>query len=114
MNENEFTIPASWRLTPKEFDVLTALVRASPKHLSKNDALDAIYPREADVDPKIIDVFVCKLRAKLATQGLGFVIETRWGKGHAIPPEAIERMREAAASPDGRAIRPPPVTGAAA
>lgn len=107
MNE-AFDFPSSWDLQPRETDVLRVLVEHSPRTLSKSDCINAIYPRERDVDPKIMDVFVCKLRVKLARQGLGFVIETRWGRGHAIPEEALARLREAAMSPDGRALRPPP------
>jgi two-component system cell cycle response regulator CtrA len=48
---------------------------------------------------KIIDVFICKLRKKLALAGAGDVIGTVWGRGYVVREQA--------------AADPMPVTGAA-
>jgi two-component system cell cycle response regulator CtrA len=40
---------------------------------------------------KIIDVFICKLRKKLAQAGAGNLIGTVWGRGYMIREPGIER-----------------------
>ncbi len=41
--------------------------------------------------PKIIDVFICKLRKKLAVAGAENLIGTVWGRGYMIrEPTAVE------------------------
>lgn len=105
---SELVFPRSWDLSPKESDFLSALLRASPKNLSPDALLDALYARNREPDPSIVKVMACKVRIKLAARGLGFVIETAWGRGYSIPAEAKERLLEAAISSDGRATRPPP------
>lgn len=48
--------------------------------LTKDQLFRALYPIPGDeTNPKIIDVFVCKLRAK------GLEIETTWGVGYSLP-----------------------------
>lgn len=39
-----------------------------------------------EAEPKIVDVFVCKMRKKLAP--FGITIETHWGAGWSMPAEA--------------------------
>jgi two-component system cell cycle response regulator CtrA len=39
---------------------------------------------------KIIDVFVCKLRKKLAQAGAGHLIGTVWGRGYMIREPSVE------------------------
>ncbi len=73
-------------LTPQEYKILVALVRALGRTLSKENLMDALYVDGIDDMPEVktIDVFVCKLRKKLnlAQDGLGQIIETVWGKGY--------------------------------
>jgi hypothetical protein len=66
-------------LTRQEFTLFEALWSARPRTLSKEKLLDAIYgllPPGDEPEIKIIDVFVCKIRKKVAP--LGFAIETVW------------------------------------
>ena len=50
--------------------------------LSKDAFLNHLYRGIDDPEPKIIDVFMCKLRRKLADAGAtGVVIDTIWGQG---------------------------------
>lgn len=73
-------------LTKKEYDLLETIMRRKGMTLSKEQLLTALYAGGPDDEPdmKIIDVFVCKLRAKLANAGAGGMIETIWGRGYLI------------------------------
>jgi two-component system cell cycle response regulator CtrA len=63
--------------------------------------LSVVYAERYGLDEpdiKIIDVFVCKLRKKLAPHGIK--IETCWGRGYSLPLESklvVRRMNEEAA-----------------
>ena len=73
------------RLTIKESAILELLILRRNAPVSKETFLSHLY---ADVDrepePQIIDVFVCKLRKKLADAGAPDVIETAWGRGYMV------------------------------
>lgn len=79
--------------------VVLATIQASPDGASKNRIFNAVYALRGDREQpeiKIIDIFVCKLRKKLAAHGIG--IETVWGWGYRMSRESRERlqaMREA-------------------
>ncbi len=66
--------------------------------LTKEMFLTHLYGGRDEPELKIIDVFVCKLRKKLATAGDGAAtcIETVWGRGYALrdpeQPEATVRV----------------------
>lgn len=81
-SNKEFRIPTSWKLTACEETILrTMLVRDVA---AKQTVYHALYGDRIDggPDPKIIDVWVCKMRPKLKPYGL--VIETVWGRGHRL------------------------------
>lgn len=54
------------------------------KMVAKESIYVALYGgRQGDIaEPKIIDVFVCKVRKKIAELGWGFKIVTLWGRGY--------------------------------
>ena len=54
--------------------------------LTKEMFLTHLYGGRDEPELKIIDVFVCKLRKKLATAGdnAATCIETVWGRGYAL------------------------------
>lgn len=70
-------------LTEQESD-LFALLWARRSHCVMTDVLmSQLYQlKHSEPDPKIIDVFVCKIRRKLKPTGL--VIQTHWGKGYSV------------------------------
>jgi len=72
------------QLTRQEFGVFEALWTARPRTLSKEQLSAALYSLLPGDEPeiKIIEVFVCKIRKKVAP--LGFEIETVWGRGYRI------------------------------
>jgi two-component system cell cycle response regulator CtrA len=70
-------------LTDKEFDVLKLLWLHRGTALSKQEILTHIYDGKKRPKPRIVDVFVCRLRKKLALAAVGKTyIETIRGEGH--------------------------------
>jgi two-component system cell cycle response regulator CtrA len=70
-------------LTPKEYQLLELLALRKGTTLTKEMFLNHIYGGLDEPEAKIIDVFVCKLRKKLAGHG-AHNIETVWGRGYAL------------------------------
>ncbi len=72
-------------LTTKEYQILELLSLRKGSTLTKEVFLNNLYGGMDEPDAKIIDVFICKLRKKLATASEGFnFIETVWGRGYAL------------------------------
>jgi DNA-binding response OmpR family regulator len=69
-------------LTPKEFDLLTALVQARGLVLSREQLLEKVWGYTFLGDSRTIDVHVRQLRRKL---GVACPIETVWGTGYKVP-----------------------------
>jgi two-component system, cell cycle response regulator CtrA len=72
------------RLTGKEFAILELLVLRKGLTLSKEALLTQLYRGTDEPEMKIIDVFVCKLRKKLALAGAPDLVRTVWGLGYTI------------------------------
>ncbi len=59
--------------------------------------LNHLYGGMDEPDPKIIDVFMCKLRKKLmAATGGGKYIRTEWGRGYVLH-DPVEQARTTSA-----------------
>jgi two-component system, cell cycle response regulator CtrA len=72
-------------LTEKEYQMLELLVLRKGTTLNKEMFLSHLYSGMDEPEAKIIDVFICKLRKKLATASGGKdYIETVWGRGYAM------------------------------
>ncbi|HYZ22462.1 MAG TPA: response regulator transcription factor [Rhodopila sp.] len=71
-------------LTGKEYAILELLVLRKGMVLTKEAFLNHLYGGMDEPEVKIIDVFVCKLRKKLAKAGLDGAIGTIWGRGYMI------------------------------
>ena len=97
------TFPDEWKLTPAEGIVFSLLL--TRETCSKAELLHAYTevkrardPHFVAPEPKIIDVFVCKLRRKL--EPIGLTILTIWGQGYRLPraeAAAVVEKLEAAA-----------------
>ena len=78
-------------LTSKEYGILELLSLRKGTTLTKEMFLNHLYGGMDEPEPKIIDVFICKLRKKIskAAGGDNF-IETVWGRGYVLrdPTEA--------------------------
>ncbi len=76
-------------LTTKEYGILELLTLRKGQTLSKEQFLNHLYGGIDEPELKIIDVFICKLRKKLAAVSDDSYIETVWGRGYVLrDPEA--------------------------
>jgi len=72
-------------LTGKEYQMLELLALRIGSTLTKEMFLNHLYGDMDEPEAKIIDVFICKLRKKLANASGGQdYIETIWGRGYAL------------------------------
>lgn len=78
-------------LTSKEYEILELLALRRGSLLTKETFLNHLYGGMDEPDLKIIDVFVCKLRKKLAkyTNGVNYV-ETVWGRGYILKENRMD------------------------
>src|SRR5579863_549671 len=88
-------------LTGKEYGILELLSLRKGTTLTKEMFLNHLYGGMDEPELKIIDVFVCKLRKKLATATDGDnYIDTVWGRGYVLrdpPADAGAEHRKVAA-----------------
>lgn len=88
------TLPLEWGLTGSEGRVVGVLLE---RELATTDAIMAAIYRNLgkdEADPKIVDVFICKIRKKLRPYGVA--IETVWGRGYGIPAAQRRAINEGA------------------
>jgi two-component system cell cycle response regulator CtrA len=71
-------------LTAKEYAILELLVLRKGTALTKEAFLNQLYGGIDEPRMKVIDVFICKLRKKLAQAGAGDIIGTVWGRGYMV------------------------------
>jgi two-component system cell cycle response regulator CtrA len=81
-------------LTGKEYQMLELLALRKGTTLTKEMFLNQLYGGMDEPELKIIDVFICKLRKKLANASNGRnYIETVWGRGYvARDPSPAEEL----------------------
>ncbi len=87
------------RVTAKEYAILELLALRRGTTLSKETFLDHLYGGRDEPEQKIIDVFICKLRKKIAAVTGGTPgIETVWGQGYVLrePAPAMHGLAEEA------------------
>ena len=81
-------------LTGKEYQMLELLSLRKGTTLTKEMFLNHLYGGMDEPELKIIDVFICKLRKKLATAAGGKnFIETVWGRGYVLRERRRTRRR---------------------
>jgi DNA-binding response OmpR family regulator len=73
-------------LTPKEFDLLHYLLLNRGLALTRERLLEQVWGYSTYGDPRTVDVHIGQLRKKLGTWGR--VIQTVWGLGYRLDPEA--------------------------
>jgi two-component system, cell cycle response regulator CtrA len=84
---------SSVHLTGKEYRMLELLCLRRGVTLSKEAFLNQLYGGMDEPEPKIIDVFICKLRKKLANASGGKnYIETIWGRGYVLREPCDEEV----------------------
>jgi len=82
-------------LTGKEYGILELLSLRKGTTLSKEAFLNHLYGGLDEPELKIIDVFVCKLRKKLAVVSPLQYVQTVWGRGY--------MLKEPAGAPEAQA-----------
>ncbi len=84
-------------LTGKEYGILELLSLRKGTTLTKEMFLNHLYGGMDEPELKIIDVFICKLRKKLAdATGGDNYIETVWGRGYVLrDPEEQPQAKQA-------------------
>jgi two-component system cell cycle response regulator CtrA len=85
-------------LTSKEYGILELLSLRKGTTLTKEMFLNHLYGGMDEPELKIIDVFVCKLRKKLASSSSGEnYIQTVWGRGYVLKdPDGSDAATNAA------------------
>jgi DNA-binding response OmpR family regulator len=86
-------LPIEWGLTATEEKVLRCLIA---RNLASKEAIHyALYGSVGDegAEPKIIDVFICKVRPKLLP--FGIEIETQWGRGYQLTAASRDAIKSA-------------------
>ena len=82
-NESVEVAGQSVHLTRKEYRMLELMALRKNTVQTKESFMNYLYGGMDEPELKIIDIFVCKLRKKLAAVG-GPEIETIWGRGYVI------------------------------
>jgi two-component system, cell cycle response regulator CtrA len=84
-------------LTGKEYQMLELLSLRKGSTLTKEMFLNNLYGGMDEPEIKIIDVFICKLRKKLANASGGKdYIETVWGRGYLLREPSEDEARVSA------------------
>jgi two-component system cell cycle response regulator CtrA len=87
-------------LTCKEYDILELLSLRNGVTISKEMFLNQLYGGIDEPEIKIIDVFICKLRKRLADASNGKdYIETVWGRGYMLREPDQYNVRISACRP---------------
>jgi two-component system cell cycle response regulator CtrA len=85
---------ARMHLTSKEYQMLELLSLRKGMTLTKEMFLNHLYGGMDEPEIKIIDVFMCKLRKKLADASNGKdYIETTWGRGYVLREPLADNMK---------------------
>lgn len=82
-------------LTRREYQILELLVMRKGGTVTKEAFLNHLYGGQDEPGQKIIDVYVCKLRKKIAAlTRAGEYIETVWGRGYTLHEPAMAPSRQ--------------------
>jgi DNA-binding response OmpR family regulator len=78
--------PVEIRLTSREFDLLTYLVRHAGQVISKQQILARVWQDDFDGDPNVVEVYIARLRRKIDDPFGRRTIETLRGAGYRVRP----------------------------
>lgn len=81
-------------LTGKEYGMVELLSLRKGSTLTKEHFLNHLYGGMDEPEVKIVDVFVCKLRKKLAEAGADGLISTVWGRGYCLKEPDSREIQE--------------------
>ena len=84
-------------LSARELQVLVALIRRQGRILSREELYETVWGGRLRTDDRSVDVYVHKLRAKLATALPEWrFIHTHFGFGYRFQPEPSQRFHNTA------------------
>jgi two-component system cell cycle response regulator CtrA len=92
-------------VTRKEYAILELMALRKGRVIPKQNFLDHLYSGLDGPETRVIDVFICNLRKKLANWGFGNLIDTVRGHGYImrdladVPAEVVPLAAVAAATP---------------
>jgi DNA-binding response OmpR family regulator len=78
----------STELTPREYELLTFMLRRSGQVLSREQVLEGVWSNEPDPSPNVVDVYIGYLRRKLESASDRRLIRTVRGAGFVLDPRA--------------------------
>jgi len=81
--------------TGSEYQMIELMALRQGMMLTKEVFLNHLYGGLDEPEPKIIDVFICKIRRKLARYGASEQIETVWARGHRLVAEPTNHSQYA-------------------
>ncbi|OWU85561.1 hypothetical protein ATO6_01050 [Oceanicola sp. 22II-s10i] len=83
-------------LTRLEYELVEMLALADGRLVTREAIMTKLYAWEDEPDPKIIDVYICRIRSKLAACGApGDVLLTTFGQGYRVNAAAVPMRRAA-------------------
>jgi two-component system, OmpR family, response regulator len=77
----------SAELTPREYELLTFMMRRAGEVLSREHMLEGVWPNEPDPSPNLVDVYVGYVRRKLEAPSGRPLIRTVRGTGFVLEPK---------------------------
>lgn len=92
VGRDDLILPPEWGLTTSEMRVFRVLLNRT---MATKEAIHAtLYHNEGKeaAEPKIVDVFICKIRKKLKPYGIE--VKTIWGQGYSLDPETRARLKK--------------------
>lgn len=76
---------APMHLTRIEYELLEMLALNVAKVVSKEAMMGQVYALDDEPDARIIDVYICRIRRKIAAMGgHSGIVETIWGRGYML------------------------------
>ena len=78
-------------LTQTEFKILTFIMSNPEKAFSKKELLETVWGYEAEVETRVTDESMRRLRKKLASAGSCVNIQTVWGFGYKLSVSGTEK-----------------------
>jgi len=81
---------AELELTGREWDVLEQLVLAVPRVVAKQKLADSLSQWDKEITPNAVEIYVSRLRAKLAERGVS--IRTVRGVGYRIEAASVDAL----------------------
>jgi two-component system phosphate regulon response regulator PhoB len=79
-------------LRPVEFRLLRILIEHPGRVFSREQLLDAVWDRDAEIEPRTVDVHVRRLRKALNAGGRRELIRTVRAAGYAFEPAGVDEV----------------------